>query len=149
MVSTNKRIDFFFSYWIDAWCIMYILYHYDNDKYNKCGYNPKFALLFAISINIIELTSMIYFMNSFYHIMIYIIIVGLGKGLPLTYLRNTKICYRDIYTTLFLVTIYILWLYWNGVSVSEYIIQAYENVKNDNPVGPVTKYFMYDFWKHG
>ena len=148
MVLANRRIDFFFSYWIDIWCLIYIIYHHNDIIKNKgCNtiiYNPKFALLVAIFINIVEFTSMIYFMNSRNHIIIYFIIVSIGKGIPLAYLRNTKICQRDIYASLFLFSIYLLWMYWNGVTIFDYILQAYENVKNNNPVGPVTKYFMYE-----
>lgn len=144
IISINKRFDLFFSYWIDVWCLVYIIYHYnEKSKYRLCNmYNPKFILILAIFINIIELLSMIYFENSSIHIVLYIIIVGIGKGIPLTYLRNTKICQSDIYASILLFFMYLLWLYWNGVTLYDYVRQAYENVKNNHPVGPVTKYFM-------
>ena len=140
--NTNKRIDFFFSYWIDAWCVLYILYDYNKSKRENIFYNPKFALLIAIFMNVLEFISMIYFRNNINHIIIYTIIVGIGKGLPLFFLWNTQIHRYDIYTTFILFFIYLLWLYLHNVTLYEYIIQAYQNVRDNKPVGPITKYFM-------
>ena len=141
-ISTNTRIDFFFSYWIDAWCLLYILFNYNKTERNVIYYNPKFALLFAIGMNIIELISMFYFSNSSIHIIIYIIIVSIGKGIPLSFLINTRIYQNDIYASIILFLIYLLWLHSYNVTLYEYIIQAYKNVKYNKPVGPITNYFM-------
>ena len=143
-IPTNKRIDFFFSYWIDTWSLLYILYNY-NKPVTYCSHyiaNPKLALLFAIFMNIIELISMIYFSNSFIHIIIYVIIVSIGKGIPLAFLINTRICPYDIYVSIILFLIYLLWLHLHNVTLYEYVIQAYKNVKYNKPVGPITHYFM-------
>lgn len=145
-MDISKRIDFFFSYWIDAWCILYIIFHRGREIKNKgCNtsiYNPKFALLFAFFMNMLVFFSMLYYVNSYNHIVIYIAIVSVVKGFPLAYLRNTKICQRDVIASFLLFGIYLLWMYWNGITMDEYMKQLYENVKYDKPVGPLSNLFM-------
>lgn len=128
----ENRPDFVFSFWIVAWYILYEL------KITK--YNPKIALIFAIIVNLIMLSIMIYFNNSWLNILSFCVINFCIKILPLIRLRNTEYKWTDFYAIVVLYTIYLLWITLNGVNIKKIVFDYYNNTKNKRPLGPIMRF---------
>jgi hypothetical protein len=124
------RPDFIFSYWIFAW---YILYELDIIKYN-----PKFALSFALTFNIIQIIFMIYCKNSFIVIFIFSLIVILIKGIPLWRLRKTTYDLYQVINTFIFFIIYYVWLYINGLSPYMFYMKVFDQIEKKSLFGPLT-----------
>jgi len=107
-----NRIDLVFSYWIFTWYILYIL--------KIINFNPKFAIYCGITENIIIIFMMLYYKTKIKIIICFIFIFILLKLLPLYTLINTKIYKKDIFITLLLFIIYLLWLYINDKSILDF-----------------------------
>ena len=99
------RTDLVFSYWIYFWFIIYI--------FKWTTYSPKFALLLGVLDNIIMLILMILYGTSKRTIFYFIIINTLIKIVPLYYLRNEKIKMKDIWFTIIIFAIFVIWLHLN------------------------------------
>jgi len=104
-----NRIDLVFSYWIFIWYILYI--------FKIINLNPKFAIYCGITENIIIFYMMLYYKTNIKIIIGFILMFILLKILPLYTLINTKILKKDIFITLLLFIIYLLWLYINNISI--------------------------------
>lgn len=103
------RVDLVFSYWIYAWFILYF--------FNYTKYSPKIALILGLLDNIVMLFLMIVWSTSLKTIFWFIIINTLIKVMPLYYLRNESFKMKDIYFTMGLFFIYIIWLHINSQSL--------------------------------
>ena len=99
------RTDLVFSYWIYFWFIIYI--------FKWTTYSPKFAILLGVLDNIIMLILMILYGTSKRTIFYFIIINTLIKIVPLYYLRNEKIKMKDIWFTIIIFAIFVIWLHLN------------------------------------
>ena len=99
------RFDLVFSYWIYIW---YIIYAFKLTKYN-----PKFALILGLIDNCIMLILMLLYGTSRKTIFYFIIINTIIKIIPLYYLRNIPIKMSDIYFTIGLFILFVLWLHIN------------------------------------
>ena len=99
------RTDLVFSYWIYFWFIIYI--------FKWTTYSPKFAILLGGLDNIIMLILMILYGTSKRTIFYFIIINTLIKIVPLYYLRNEKIKMKDIWFTIIIFAIFVIWLHLN------------------------------------
>ena len=132
----NIRPDFIFSYWIFIWYILYILHFVQ--------YNPKFALLFALIFNIIQIFVMIYYKNSWILIFLFSFVVFLIKGIPLWTLRSYPYEIKQIIYLIVLYTIYSLWLFINNTNPYIYIKNTYNRIKHNKPFGPFTSlYYLF------
>jgi hypothetical protein len=103
------RADLVFSYWIYFWYILY--------AFKITNFSPKFPLILGLLDNIIMLFLMLLYGSSKRTIFYFIIINTLIKVVPLYYLRNEKLKIKDIYFTIFLFIIFILWLHLNRQSL--------------------------------
>ncbi len=103
------RADLVFSYWIYLW---YILYAFKITKFS-----PKFPLILGLIDNIIMLLLMLVYGTSKETIFYFIIINTLIKVVPLYYLRNEPVKWIDIYFTIFLFILFIIWLNINRQSL--------------------------------
>lgn len=103
------RTDLVFSYWIYFWYVLY--------AFKITTYSPKFPLILGLIDNIIMLFLMLVFGTSKRTIFYFIIINTLIKVVPLYYLRNETIKITDIYFTILLFFIFILWLHLNKQSL--------------------------------
>jgi hypothetical protein len=103
------RVDLVFSYWIYFWYILY--------AYKITTYSPKFPLILGLIDNIFMLVIMLIYGTSRRTIFYFIIINTFIKVVPLYYLRNEKIHMKDIYFTILLLGIFILWLHINKQSL--------------------------------
>lgn len=114
----NIRSDYIFSYWIFLWFILYLL--------KLVPYNPKLIII----LGIIEITfSLIYVIvkkASLRKITKFLIINIIIKFIPLLLIYKDPIEKKDIYATVILVLIYLLWMYINDVS----IIEVYKKLSN-------------------
>ena len=103
------RADLVFSYWIYFWYILY--------AFKITNFSPKFPLILGLLDNIIMLFLMLLYGSSKRTIFYFIIINTLIKVVPLYYLINEKLKIKDIYFTIFLFIIFILWLHLNRQSL--------------------------------
>ena len=103
------RADLVFSYWIYFWYILY--------AFKITSYSPKFPLILGLIDNIIMLILMLIYGTSRRTIFYFIIINTLIKIVPLYYLRNENLNMRDIYFTILLFIIFVLWLHVNKQSL--------------------------------
>ena len=103
------RADLVFSYWIYTWYLLY--------AFKITNYSPKVALILGVIDNIIMLLLMLLYGTSRRTIFYFIIINTLIKVVPLYYLRNDPILWRDIYFTGCLFVVFIIWLHMNSQSL--------------------------------
>jgi hypothetical protein len=103
------RADLVFSYWIYVWFVLYIL-HFTT-------YSPKFSLILGLIDNIIMLILMVYFGSKSKTIILFIIVNTLIKVIPLYYLRNQPLKIRDVYFTIVLFIVFVIWLHINKQSL--------------------------------
>ena len=124
----SLRVDLVFSYWIYLWYILY--------AFKITIYSPKFPLLLGLLDNIIMLILMLLYGTSSRTIFYFIVINTFIKVVPLYYLRNEKIKAKDIYFTLYLFVLFIIWLYINNQSLEGNAKIIYESLlygKNETP----------------
>jgi len=106
---SSIRLDFVFSYWIFLWFLLYLL--------KIVPYSPKFVIILGIIENIFVFIHMIFYKSSIYNIIKFIIINIFIKIVPLLLVWKDKIVKRDIYATIILFLIYLLWLFYNRLEV--------------------------------
>ncbi len=103
------RADLVFSYWIYLWCILY--------AFKITTFSPKFPLILGLIDNIIMLGFMLVYGTSKETIFYFILINTLIKVVPLYYLRFEQLKMKDIYFTVVLFIIFVLWLHINKQSL--------------------------------
>ena len=102
-------MDLVFSYWIFIWYILYV--------FKFTSYSPKFSLIIGLLENIVMFIMMLTYGTSYKTIIYFIIINTLIKVIPLYYLRNNSIKMKDIYFSILLFIIFIIWLHINAQSL--------------------------------
>ena len=108
-MSKPLRVDLVFSYWVYFWYILY--------AFKITTFSPKFPLILGLIDNIIMLGLMLLYGTSKITIFYFIIINKLIIKLLLYYLRNERIKVKDIYFTILLFGIFVLWLHLNSQSL--------------------------------
>jgi hypothetical protein len=125
-----QQFHYLFSYWIFIWYVLYEL--------QLVSYNPKGALIVAFLENIIGLCVMIYYSYSYMNY--FILINFFFKVLPLWSIIYTPYYKKDLYATIVLFCIYLLWLYINKLNILDFLkiikLQIY-NIKHNKPIGPL------------
>lgn len=97
MQSLNLRFDFFFSYWIFIWAILYYFItrtQFVNSKtkeYIQINVNPKFALYIALFENICTLIYLLFHTLTTTLIIKYLFMIFALKIIPLYLLQEEKI----------------------------------------------------------
>lgn len=122
------RPDLVFSYWIYFWYILY--------AFRITSYSPKFPLILGLIDNIIMLFLMILYNTNKTTILYFILINTVIKVVPLYYLRNEVTKIKDIYFTILLFIIYIVWLHINEQSLIGNIKLVHDSLlygKNKTP----------------
>ena len=123
------RVDLVFSYWIFIWYLLYTL--------KLTNYNPKFAIGLGLLDNTIMLFLMLLYGTSIKTIVFFIIINIFIKVIPYYYLIKSIIKLRDVYATILLFLIFILWLQINNESLTGNIKLIYDSLlkeENNTPV---------------
>jgi hypothetical protein len=134
------RFDLVFSYWIYFWYILY--------AFKLTNYSPKFPLLLGLIDNIIMLFLMLMYGTSGRNIFYFVIINTLIKVVPLYYLRNELIKMKDIYFTIFIFLIFIIWLHINKQSLIGNIKLIHDSLlygKDETPFMAFLKKFKKNF----
>ena len=121
-----ERFDITLSNWILAWYILYEL--------KLISYNPKGALLFGLTGNLIFIGAMVYY--SYEYILMFCIINFFIKVIPLWRVRNAPYGTKDVYATLVLFAAYSAWMHVNDVSFVKVISTQLQNVRENKPIGP-------------
>jgi len=103
------RFDLVFSYWIYVWYLLYAL--------KIINYSPKFFLILGLIDNFFMLIMMLLYGTSKKTIFYFIIINTIIKVVPIYYLRDEKIRMKDIYFSLVLFIIFVIWLHMNEQSL--------------------------------
>ena len=98
-----------FSYWVVLWFILYY--------FNLTSFSPKFAITVGILENIILFIFMVIWGTSLRTIIWFVIINTIIKILPFYYLRNESYNLKDIYATIALFVLFIVWLHINKQSL--------------------------------
>ena len=114
------RPDLVFSFWTYIW---YLFYAFKLTKYS-----PKFPLILGLIDNIIMFILMLLYGTSRRTIIYFLIINTLIKVIPLYYLRNETIKMTDIYFTVCLFLVFIIWLYLNKQSLIGNLKLIYESL---------------------
>ena len=128
------RIDFVFSYWIFFW---YICYEFQITKYNPIG-----ALYVGVLENIGVLLLMIYYANSYHHLLLVCFILLVGKIIPLWTLQNTSYSRKDIYIIFIYFLVYILWLFINNINFISFYKDQLKNIQKNKPLGPFMLFIL-------
>jgi hypothetical protein len=129
-----ERIDFIFSYWILFWYICYEL--------RITTYNPIGALYVGLLENIGVLLLMIYYANSYYHLLLVCFVILVTKVIPLWSLRNTTYSKKDIYMIFIYFLTYVLWLFLNNANVISFFIQQFGRIQENKPLGPFMLFML-------
>jgi hypothetical protein len=138
----SLRFDLIFSYWIFIWFLIY--------KLKWIIYSPKFAILLGLIENLFMLIMMFLFETRMESILYFITINIFIKIIPLYYLRNDIIDWKDIYFTLFLFFLFVIWLYINKESLIGNLKLIYDSLiynKNNTPFLGFIKKFKNN-WKN-
>jgi len=114
----NIRSDYIFSYWIFLWFILYLL--------KLVPYNPKIIIILGIIEILFTLIYLIVKNASIKEITKFLIINIIIKFIPLLLIYKDPIERKDIYATIILVLIYLIWMYINDVNV----IKVYQKLIN-------------------
>ncbi len=123
------RPDFIFTYWVIAWYVAYMV--------KLTSYNPKWALLTGIILNV-TLAIIVIIRSGFTASVITFLLINLIlKGVPLYTIYKTKTTINDIYAVIGLFAIYTLWVNANGTTVVKQNVKIYESIlhsKNESPI---------------
>lgn len=122
------RVDLVFSYWIFVWYLLYV--------FHIIPFSPKFPLILGVIDNLIMFIMMLLYGTSRRTIFYFVVINTFIKILPLYFLRNEIIQWRDIYFTIALFCLFILWLHINHQSLVGNLKIIYESLlygKNQTP----------------
>jgi len=99
-----QSADLIFTYWIFAWFLLYYLVFPNL-------YNPKFALISGLIVNLVILCILIYNAVPLFYIIGFMIVILVTKISPLYLIRKTKIRINDIYFTVCLFLLYVLYFW--------------------------------------
>lgn len=124
------NFTYLFSYWIFLWFFLYYLGYFKE-------YNPKLALMVAMAFEIFLIVLMFFNGVSIRYILIFLLIQGFIKLIPLYILRNKPIdLIPDLKSTSIVFLIYSAWLYWNKIDVFEFNKTAFSNFTHGNTNAP-------------
>jgi hypothetical protein len=124
----SLRPDLVFSYWIYFWFLLYL--------FKIIQYSPKFALILGLIDNIIMLFLMLNFGTKKKTILYFILINTFIKVIPLYLLRNERIKMKDIYFTIVLSFLFVLWIHMNSQTLVGNLKLVHDSLlqgKNETP----------------
>jgi hypothetical protein len=128
------RFDLIFSYWIFIWVLIYL--------FKWTIYSPKFALIVGLIENCFMLILMFLYGTRIESIIYFIIINIFIKVVPLYYLRNYLIKWKDIYFTFILFIIFIVWLHLNKESLTGNLKLIYNSLINNKNKTPFLSFIQ-------
>jgi hypothetical protein len=129
------RYDLVFSYWILVWWMLYICRLTGH-------YNPKFLLILGIIENLVVIFAMIYYQTKSYLIFLFILIFIFIKIIPLYIIRNSIIQINDIYASILLFSIYLLWLHLNHIPLNFFTKKMHDFIIKNKNIFPTMQLIM-------
>lgn len=130
-----QSADLIFTYWIFAWFLLYYLVFPNL-------YNPKFALISGLIVNLVILCILVYNTVPLFYIIGFVIVILITKISPLYLIRKTKIRKSDIYFTVCLFLIYVLY-FW--IKENKNLKQRRSELRNflsGKGNSPIMKFFL-------
>lgn len=130
-----QSADLIFTYWIFTWFLLYYLVFPDL-------YNPKFALISGLIVNLVILCILIYNAVPLFYIIGFMIVILITKISPLYLIRKTKIRANDIYFTVCLFLLYVLY-FW--IKENKNLKQRRSELRNflsGKGNSPIMKFFL-------
>lgn len=100
------RPDLIFSDWIYIW---FVLYYFSFIKWS-----PKFALIIGLIENVVMLLLVILYGTKKKTALHFFIVIFMIKIIPLYYLKDENIKWKDVKCTLYIFILFNIWLYMNG-----------------------------------
>lgn len=117
------RFDFQFSNWLFVWFVVFCFFpHYCYNPF------PSFIIAILFSVSQVILLSPKW---ELIRILLFVLMVTLGKGLPLLYLQFTgygQVSVGDVAFGVFLFLLYHVWLHLNDLNFVE-VIRAFKKAK--------------------
>jgi len=128
------RFDLVFSYWILLWFILY--------AFKFINYSPKFALILGLIENSVLLILLILYGKDLQTTIFYIVVQVIIKALPIYYLRNKPIRFKDIYFTAGIFLVFLIWLRINNQSLVENQKIIYDSLLHGKNTTPLIALFV-------
>jgi hypothetical protein len=130
------RPDLIFSYWIYLWYILYI--------FKVLKYNPKLAIIFGMIENLIMFILMCIYNTKKILVVLFIIMFIILKLIPLYTIWNDKIRFNDdIKNTTLLFIIYLLWIHFNQLNITDALTNAKNLILHNKNTMPGMKILQY------
>jgi hypothetical protein len=104
------RADLVFSYWVFGWFLLYSVFGIPR-------FSPKFALAIGLFENMFLFTLMLSYGTKMQTIVQFVFINTFIKVMPLYYLRHERIAWKDVFFTLGLFIVFVIWLHLNHQSM--------------------------------
>jgi hypothetical protein len=130
-----QSADLIFTYWIFAWFLLYYLLFPNL-------YNPKFALISGLIVNLVILCILIYNAVPLFYIIGFMIVILVTKISPLYLIRKTKIRTNDIYFTVCLFLIYVLYFWTKENKNLKQRRSELRNFLSGKGNSPIMKFFL-------
>lgn len=130
-----QSADLIFTYWIFAWFLLFYLVFPNL-------YNPKFALISGLIANLVILCILVYNTVPLFYIIGFMIVILVTKISPLYLIRKTKIRTNDIYFTVCLFLLYVLY-FW--IKENKNLKQRRSELRNfllGKGNSPIMKFFL-------
>ena len=127
-----KRFDFVFSNWMFVWFILHQLL--------LVSYSPVLLFYLGLLGNFVILFIMLYY--SYPYVGLFILIVFLFKGVPLWLMRNEPFCMEDLYVSIGVFMVYLLWMAVNRQNVFTLFSSHIKSIQANKPWGPITEFFV-------
>jgi len=120
------RVDLIFSYWVIVWFIVYSI--------GVTTYSPKFVIIIALLENIY---SGIMLRTANVQTIMSLMVLILLKLTILFVLRNDKIRAIDIFVSVILFIIYVIWVHMNNETVLGYYKKIQRSLNNNDNNTPL------------
>jgi hypothetical protein len=120
------RVDLIFSYWVIVWFLVYSV--------GVTIYSPKFVIIIALLENIY---SGIMLRTANVQTIMSLMVLILLKMIILFVLRNDKIRAIDIFVSVILFIIYVIWVHMNNETVLGYYKKIQRSLNNNDNNTPL------------
>ena len=127
------RWDYIFSYWIFFWYLLY--------TFKLTNKNPLIAFIFGLIENLFVLLAMIFYGSKY--AWRFLINIFIFKCVPIYFLtrKSYNIKIKDAWFTLWIFSIYVIWLIANNISIYQVYKKSINSLINDTNETPFMKLF--------
>ena len=126
------NFDIYLSYWIIIWFILYYM--------KIIQYNPILLFIIGLIVNMYQLIKLIYY-NNIYKGLLFFIINFFFKIIPIYLIRKNKINLEDIYISILLIELFLLYVYIKYKYTINDLIKIYSSdYKTKKIQSPLSKY---------